>query len=663
MTLERRPWFLSKWISALTFPQKFLLLASLFGFSILITGYLMIENQNKAINFVEIELKGLRYAVPLKKLLNDSVQYYLLGDRYLAGETALKNDLLTLQAQISSELESLKQTPFNQAIYAKWGNLTKNFPALNLDFIEELRTSIDTLGDKTYLNFDPDYHSSYLVSMGLIKSGYIDLLIAKLTAEVYKMITQKKDSLSDKFELIALISLLQATLKEMDSDGDKIGSDFQGISAKPGYQNNIPISLNKFNSQLNEFMDYIDKLVIYSKELPKDAEQLITLSQKSLAVTHDFWINSKEELQIVLEGRLNSLKVQQQLSVLIAFASAFAGCVLGYWIMRQISTPLNNLVEATRRLTVGDLSARVPLVSKDEVGEVGVAFNQMADSFQELIGQLQWTGIQLTSSTTEIAATAKQQEATIVQQEATTKQIATTAHEISHSAREFAKTMSHISTMAEKTSSLAASGKAGLTKMESVMRQMVEAAGNIASKLAVLNEKAGSITSIITTISKVSDQTNLLSLNAAIEAEKAGEYGRSFSVIAREIRRLADQTANALLDIETMVHEMVSAVSAGVMGVDKFSEEIHTGVHQVSNVSGQLSEIIEQVQQQTVGFETVNQGMQDQSLGAKHINDSIHQLSQVAQQTTHSIRRFHNSIEQLNNAAQEMQTTVSKIKR
>lgn len=99
--------------------------------------------------------------------------------------------------------------------------------------------------------------------------------------------------------------------------------------------------------------------------------------------------------------------------------------------------------------------------------------------------------------------------------------------------------------------------------MEATMQQMEGATRTIAYKLAVLHDRAADITTVITTITKVADQTNLLSLNAAIEAEKAGEYGRGFAVVAREIRRLADQVAVPTLDIERMVQEMTAAVSAG----------------------------------------------------------------------------------------------------
>jgi methyl-accepting chemotaxis protein WspA len=683
--VEQRHSFLTKLVGPLTYTQKFCLISCLFGFSILITSYFMINAQNSSINFVRKELKGLEVEIPLKKLSHGLIQQYLLMHRYLAGESQLKNEIVAMQAKISTEFEALlrenlewqksfepvprKLSP--EAISSQWEFIVNNSKGMRIDevetqyfsIMEDVQALINYLGDKSNLSFDSNYQSSYLIEAALLKDMEATLQTVKITSLAYSMIQNKKFLSTDKYELIALTNILQWLIDEIKLGGQKIIDDSQAPNSNPKLANAIREPLNIYVNHLQNFINYIENQILYAKDLPPDTQILLELAQKSFETTYTFSMTSIEELQKILESRLGYLQIQQNLSVVITLVCACAGCMLGFWIMRQISYPLTQLVQTARRLSLGDLSARVPQTSKDEVGEVGVAFNQMADSFQELIGQLQWTGIQLTTSTTEITATAKQQEATVVQQEATTKQIAATARDISDSAKEFAKTMNQVSSMAEKTSSLATSGKAGLTMMETIMRQMVEAAGNIASKLAILNEKAGSITTIITTISKVADQTNLLSLNAAIEAEKAGEYGRSFAVIAREIRRLADQTANALMDIEKMVNEMVSAVSAGVMGVDKFSEEIHTGVKQATTVGEQLTEIIEQVQQQTVGFETVNQGMQNQSRGAEEINDSITQLSEAAQLTTESIRQFHNAIEQLNNAAQEMQTAVSKIKR
>ena len=275
--------------------------------------------------------------------------------------------------------------------------------------------------------------------------------------------------------------------------------------------------------------------------------------------------------------------------------------------------------------------------------------------------EIQKAGVQVNTSSTEIAATAKQQQATANEMAATTTEIGATSKEISATSKELVKTMNEVTSVAEQTASLAGNGQTGLTRMEETMRHVMDAAGSINAKLAVLNEKAGNINQVVTTITKVADQTNLLSLNAAIEAEKAGEYGRGFSVVAMEVRRLADQTAVATYDIEQMVKEMQSAVSAGVMGMDKFSEEVRRGVQEVQQVSGQLAQIIQQVQALTPRFETVNEGMQSQSTGAQQISEALSQLSEAAQQTAESLRQSNAAIQQLNDASSGLNVSVQRI--
>jgi methyl-accepting chemotaxis protein WspA len=222
--------------------------------------------------------------------------------------------------------------------------------------------------------------------------------------------------------------------------------------------------------------------------------------------------------------------------------------------------------------------------------------------------------------------------------------------------------MNELNQVAEETTELAGSGHAALTHMETTMRQITQASGSITAKLSVLSEKTNNINSVVATITKVADQTNLLSLNAAIEAEKAGEYGLGFAVVAMEIRRLADQTAVSTYDIEKMVKEMQSAVAAGVMGMDKFSEEARRGVEEVRQVSMHLAQIIHQVQTLTPRFQTVNEGMHAQATGAQQISDTLAQLSEAARQTAESLRQSNLAIEQLNGAARGLQTSVARFK-
>ncbi len=190
---------------------------------------------------------------------------------------------------------------------------------------------------------------------------------------------------------------------------------------------------------------------------------------------------------------------------------------------------------------------------------------------------------------------------------------------------------------------------------------MATASTAIAQKLAEINTKVNNITSVITTINKVADQTNLLSLNAAIEAAKAGEFGQGFAVVAREIRRLADQTAIATLDIEQMVKEMQSSVSSGVMGMEKFAQEVQSAVREVNDISGQIARIIDQVQGLGPRFESVNEGMESQSVGARQITEAMIQLSEATRNTADSQRDAVRAIELLDQAARVLHQEVSRF--
>jgi len=160
----------------------------------------------------------------------------------------------------------------------------------------------------------------------------------------------------------------------------------------------------------------------------------------------------------------------------------------------------------------------------------------------------------------------------------------------------------------------------------------------------------------------VADQTNLLSLNAAIEAEKAGQYGRGFNVVAREIRRLADQTAIATVDIDQMVHEMHTAVSAGVMEMDKFMMAVRQSAGDVDQIGTQITRIIEHVQALSPSFTNVSESMGIQSQNAQEISAAMVNLSKEIPQVTDALRSTYASIEQLHDAERRLEDEVARFK-
>ncbi|HEY9199721.1 MAG TPA: methyl-accepting chemotaxis protein [Gammaproteobacteria bacterium] len=378
-----------------------------------------------------------------------------------------------------------------------------------------------------------------------------------------------------------------------------------------------------------------------------------------------------QDMQRAAEGELNVSVRSRAVKEFHALAKAFDRMTgkVSELVERErqhaedVTGKVELIQEVVETAAHGDLTGQLMVYrDNDVISNLAAGIQGMLDSLNSLVARIQQSGIQVTSSATEIAATAKQQEATVSEQAATTNEIRATVTQISATSRELVNTMNEVTDVAFKTAESANQGRASLTRMEETMRNMMEATSAIGSKLAVLSEKAGNINTVVTTINKVSDQTNLLSLNAAIEAEKAGEYGVGFAVVATEIRRLADQTAVATWDIEQMVKEMQSAVSAGVMGMEKFSTEVRQGVDDVRRVGAQLAHIIEQVEHLIPRFEEVHEGMQSQSKGAVQISEAMIQLAESSQQTAESLRQSNGAIGQLNEAARRLQEGVSHFK-
>ncbi|XVO88630.1 methyl-accepting chemotaxis protein [Pseudomonas palleroniana] len=352
-----------------------------------------------------------------------------------------------------------------------------------------------------------------------------------------------------------------------------------------------------------------------------------------------------------------------KISMFVSLALAIlAAALCGLLLMRAITAPMQRIVSILGTMRDGDLSKRLNLERKDEFGAVETGFNDMMTELTALVSQAQRSSVQVTTSVTEIAATSKQQQATATETAATTTEIGATSREIAATSKDLVRTMTEVSTAADQASVAAGSGQQGLARMEETMHSVMGAADLVNAKLAILNEKAGNINQVVVTIVKVADQTNLLSLNAAIEAEKAGEYGRGFAVVATEVRRLADQTAVATYDIEQMVREIQSAVSAGVMGMDKFSEEVRRGMFEVQQVGEQLSQIIHQVQALAPRVLMVNEGMQAQATGAEQINHALVQLGDASSQTVESLRQASFAIDELSQVAVGLRSGVSRFK-
>ncbi|NDY42404.1 methyl-accepting chemotaxis protein [Dissulfurirhabdus thermomarina] len=347
---------------------------------------------------------------------------------------------------------------------------------------------------------------------------------------------------------------------------------------------------------------------------------------------------------------------------LLALLGVAAGVVAAGILIADIKRPLALLVNAMRGLREGDFSTTLPYERNDEFRELVDGYNATLEYLAELLTEIQKSGISVNSSVTELSATSREQESSASELAATCSEIAASSTEIAATSARLLETMKGVAELASETAEAAGEGHEGLSRIDETISRMESATGSIVSKLGVLSEKAGNIAGVVKTINKVADQTNLLSLNAAIEAEKAGEYGAGFAVVATEIRRLADQTAVATYDIEQMVQEVQSAVSSGVMGMDKFAEDVRGSVKEIRRIGATLSEVIQRVQALTPHIEEVNEGMVSQSQGAQQISDAIMQLNESVQQMAASLVQTGETVNQLRDVAVGLRESVSRFR-
>ncbi|MGA2059091.1 MAG: methyl-accepting chemotaxis protein [Thermoguttaceae bacterium] len=350
--------------------------------------------------------------------------------------------------------------------------------------------------------------------------------------------------------------------------------------------------------------------------------------------------------------------------LIVSAISVTLVAIIGWVTTRSITQSTGKLLGRVQEMAsgAGDLTARVEIDTHDELAQLAAGINAMIAKIQAVVQHVREGSVQLLSTSSQIAATAKQQEGTVNGLSSSTTEIAAAVREISATSEALAETMGEVNTRANQASHLAAAGREGLGGIETTMKQLMDSTGSISAKLGIIRDKSENINEVVTTITKVADQTNLLSINAAIEAEKAGEYGRGFLVVAREIRRLADQTAVATLDIESTVRLMQDAVSAGVMQMDKFGGEFRSGMQRVKEINCQTGGIIEEVEGLVLRFQSVNEGMQSQSIAAKQINDAMVPIAQGTKETQVSLEEFIKATAYLRQSVDMLNQEIAQFK-
>ncbi|MFM7074669.1 MAG: methyl-accepting chemotaxis protein [Planctomycetaceae bacterium] len=357
-------------------------------------------------------------------------------------------------------------------------------------------------------------------------------------------------------------------------------------------------------------------------------------------------------------------RVQRPMFDILLAACGALGLLLAAltWLAGRVRRRVRSAAAAARRVAEGDLTVVLQKGGSDETGQLLRDLSHMTHSLRSIVEQVKHAGSDLSATSRDLAAAEADQEEAIHSLGASTTEAAAASRQISVTGRELLSAMDDVASVANDTAAVAVAGRENLGGVGETMRHLEESTADFGRRLALIRQRAEDINMVITTITKVADQTNLLSINAAIEAEKAGEYGQGFIVVAREIRRLADQTAVATLDIERLVEQMQQSVSDGVSEMDRFAAEVKAGVERVTGISGQFAEVIGKVEGLSGRFDQVNDGMRAQAAGAQQIAEALVTLTDGSRAAADALQEFQEASRSMARAVDGLNQSVSRFR-
>ena len=369
---------------------------------------------------------------------------------------------------------------------------------------------------------------------------------------------------------------------------------------------------------------------------------------------------------VVMQMRQSDLvgRVQGPLLASGAIAGAGMAGVVGLlaWLTGNLSHRIRRAVAASRRVAQGDLTGTIDVRGGDETGQLLRDVGAMTANLRAIVSQVKRASVDLNATARQLSAAGTRQESAIASLGASTHEAAVASRQIAATGRELLGTMGDVAEVAAETTQVADAGREGLAEVGESMGVLERSTAEFSTRLSAIRQRAEDITMVVTTITKVADQTNLLSINAAIEAEKAGVHGQGFIVVAREIRRLADQTAVAALDIERLVDQMQQAVGAGVGEMDRFAAEMQTGVGRVAAISARFADVIDKVHSLTDRFEQVQAGMQAQAAGAQQITEALATLTAGTRAAGDALAEFKDAAGHMVGAVEGLTDTVSRFR-
>ncbi|RNC67466.1 MAG: methyl-accepting chemotaxis protein [Desulfuromonadales bacterium] len=338
------------------------------------------------------------------------------------------------------------------------------------------------------------------------------------------------------------------------------------------------------------------------------------------------------------------------------------GLVLSNRLAAAICGPVQRLADDAGKVANGDLSVAIATDSRDEVGQLATAFATMVENLRSVIGKVTDTSTQVSSAANQLFSTSEQMATGAEEVACQASTVATASEEMAATSGDIAQTCHRAAEASQHATSAAQTGAQVVEKTVSVMDRIAQRVKATAATVESLGTRSDQIGAIVGTIEDIADQTNLLALNAAIEAARAGEQGRGFAVVADEVRALAERTTRATKEISAMIKAIQSETRGAVATMEEGVHEVEAGTAEAGRSGEAISEILEQINAVGMQVSQIATAAEQQTATTSEISGNIQQITEVVQVTSRGAQESATAASQLARQAEELQRLVAHFR-
>jgi len=367
-----------------------------------------------------------------------------------------------------------------------------------------------------------------------------------------------------------------------------------------------------------------------------------------------------KELDTTIEKKVTSLGILAigVTAILVLIIAAALG-----WLARGILPPLRSLTQTmSLAASENDLSLRIPVNGQDEIAQTGRAFNSMLDKFQGIVRQVSGSTTQLSTAAEAMSAVTLQASKGIQEQQSQAEQLATAMNEMATTVQEVAHHALQAANAAIEANNKSGEGRQVVDDAVDTINALAEAIGHAGDAIHRVEADSDRIGSVLDVIRAIAEQTNLLALNAAIEAARAGEQGRGFAVVADEVRTLAGRTQESTQEIQQMIESLQAGSKEAVQLMDQSREQTQTGVEQSARAGDALRAIADEVERINDMNTQIASAAEEQSAVAEEINRNVASISQVADESATGAEQTTRTSKELASLASDLQQMVAAFR-